>query len=129
MWLDHIDRQKLLAIFQEAWPDAYLDETGEVLIPIRISLSDEDAPIRSEPKPRPRPSIEDLGQRVKDAQATITFNGGTATRAPTKRQHFDQLSYAYGLLWGAASALDIPLQELIERYGSPKPRRGAKRDA
>jgi hypothetical protein len=107
--LDHPFWKKLLEENEPMW-----------WVPLRIDLSDaiitEDEIARAA-RPRPlRPSRESLHDRVREAVAAITFDGGNPKRPPTKRQHIDKTSYAYGLLWGAACALDCSLREVLERY-------------
>jgi hypothetical protein len=97
-----------------------LEDNESMWIPLRINLSEafvSDDEIARTTRPRPaRPSREDLSERVREAVAAITFEGGNPKRPPTKRQHIDKTSYAYGLLWGAACALDCSLREVLERY-------------
>lgn len=104
----------------------FLEENGPIWIPFRIDLSDavaSDAEARETRRPLPRPSNDQLRERVSDAQATIIFDGGNPRRPPTKRQHIDKMSYAYGLLWGVACALDCSLREVLQRHGSNEARR------
>lgn len=91
-------------------------------IPLVVDLSD--AVVRPVEKraPAKRPSRSQLSALVADAQRVITFNGGTATRIPPKRQHIDLLSYAYGVLWGIATALDCSLTEVVEKFSETPPR-------
>ncbi len=98
-----------------------LEHAEPIWIPVRIDLSDAVAPARAlsrvPPPPPRRPSKHLLPQLVRDAQSAITFDGGNAKRPPPKRQHIDKTSYAYGVLWGVASALDCSLGEALDRYG------------
>jgi len=92
-------------------------------IPFVVDLSDALARPAEKRALAKRPSRSQLSALVADAQRVITFNGGTATRIPPKRQHIDLLSYAYGVLWGIATALDSPLAEVVERFGQTRGRR------
>jgi len=92
---------------------------------IRVNLSDAAPakPIAQKGTAPKRPKKSELYAAVQKAQNTITFNGGTPTRAATKRTPIDDLSYSYGLLWGIASALDCSLKEVVARYGTPDAKR------
>jgi hypothetical protein len=121
------DEEKLrrLEMYRLIWPNVQVDEKGEVWIPFTIDLSDciESPKVGRTDWRRPRPSSDDLPGVVSGAQSVITFNGGRPSQPAPKRQHIDELSYSYGLLWGVACALNCSLREVLDKLGTPTKKR------
>ena len=96
-----------------------METHGTMFIPFRIDLSDASASKKLAPAPRreePKPSRGQLPALVRDAKTVITFDGGNPRRRPTKRQQIDKVSYAYGVLWGIAHALDCSVGDVLDLY-------------
>ena len=125
MNLTPTEKERLFEVCRIIWPDAGMDENGEIFVPFSVVIpgahvSPDEA--RAARRPR-RPSSDELPALVANAQSVIAFNGGTASRPAPKRQHIDEPSYSYGLLWGAPSAPNCPLRAVLERLGTPTKKR------
>ena len=123
------ERLRLFEACKAIWPNVYLGEQGQIWLPFKFTIPR--GPVRGKkrgPPPPPQPSSAELPSLIARAQEVIRKSGASATRPVTKQQKIYELSYSYGLLWGVASALDCSLQSLLERVGTPPPRRSRRRD-
>ena len=117
---------QLSAIVLRAFDAVVMERLSELTEPVSITVNLSKADTTSGPRNGAtvrKPSRTELHGLVTEAQAAIEGAGGAATRPPPKRQQIDRISYAYGLMWGAACALDVPLKDIVARFGRKHTRR------